>query len=293
MDLSIIIVNWNVRDLLERCLKSIFVFCQNLDYEVIVIDNFSTDGSVQMLNEMSFHNKNLKTVLNQDNLGFAKANNQGLAVSSGKYVLFMNPDMELVENTLKMLYDYMESHHNDISACTCQLQYGDGYRQPNIKRDPTFWPQWWILYKLHHFWKPRFLKKYLAKDFDYTKEQEVEQIMGAFIFARGEIIKKIGGWSEDYFLWWEDLDLCKRLRKMGEKIIYTPISRVIHYEGRSFAQQFSLAKQQRFNKGMLIYFKKYHSRLAWLVLKLANWDSLFLAWLVQLFRLKPKTQSKF
>ncbi len=308
MNLSIIIVNWNVRDLLHQCLKSIFLFTENIDYEVIVIDNNSDDGSVQMLNFLTFsaqggslptgqagalggEHPNLQVIFNEKNVGFSKANNQGLQKAKGKYVLFMNPDMELVENTPKLLYDYMEGK-SDVSASTCQLQYGDGHRQPNIKRDPSFLSQLWILYKLHHFWQPWFLKKYLAKDFDYAHEQEVEQIMGAFVFIRRDIMLKIGGWSEDYFIWWEDLDLCKRLRKLGEKIMYTPISRVIHYEGRSFTQQLSLIKQKQFNRGMLIYFKKYHNWLVWLILKIANLDSLILAWLIQIFRLKGKTQSK-
>ncbi|MFA5318215.1 MAG: glycosyltransferase family 2 protein [Patescibacteria group bacterium] len=291
MDLSIIIVNWNVSNLLRQCLKSIFLFTRDIDFEVIVVDNNSYDGSMQMLNAMTFEYSNLQVIFNKENAGFAKANNQGLAIARGKYVLFMNPDMELVENAPKILMNYIEEA-GDVSACTCQLQYGDGHRQPNIKRDPGFWSQVWILYKLHHFLKPWFLKKYLAKDFDYTKEQEVEQIMGAFIFIRRDIMKKIGGWSEDYFIWWEDLDLCKRLRKMGEKIMYVPYARVIHYESRSFNQQMSLAKQKRFNRGLLTYFKKYHNWFSWFLLKLATLDSLILAWLTQLFKVEPKTQSK-
>ncbi|MEK7067425.1 MAG: glycosyltransferase family 2 protein [Patescibacteria group bacterium] len=291
MDVSIIIVNWNVKELLYRCLQSIFIFANNLEYEIIVVDNFSLDGSVQMLNDLSFAHKNLRVIFNQENAGFARANNQGLQVAQGKYALFMNPDMELVENTPHLLFHYLEARPG-IAACTCQLQYGEGNRQPNIKRDPTFWSQLWILYKLHHIYQPPFLKKYLAKNFEYAREQEVEQVMGAFIFTRREVMKKIGGWSEDYFLWWEDIDLCKRLRQLGEVIVYTPISRVLHYEGRSFARQLSFSKQRRFNRGLLTYFKKYHNRFAWFVLFLASIDSLGLAWVSQLFRFKPRSQSK-
>jgi len=291
MDLSIIIVNWNVSNLLRQCLKSIFLFVRDIDFEVIVIDNNSYDGSIQMLNSLTFEHNNLQVIFNKENAGFSKANNQGLAMARGKYVLFMNPDMEMVENTPLKLLRYMEDSPT-VAACACQLQYGDGHRQPNIKRDPKLLSQIWILYKLHHFLKPWFLKKYLAKDFDYTREQEVEQIMGAFVFIRREIIKKIGGWSEDYFIWWEDLDLCKQLRKMGEKIMYLPDTRVIHYESRSFNQQMSLIKQKRFNRGLLIYFKKYHNWFSCFLLKLVALDSLMLAWLAQLFKVKPKTQSK-
>lgn len=291
MDISIIIVNWNVQSLLHQCLKSIFVFSQNVKFEIIVVDNNSHDGSVQMLNELTYDHKNLKVIFNDKNLGFAKANNQGLKMAKGNYVLFMNPDMEFVENTPKLLMNYMHERQ-DVDVCTCQLQYSSGEQQPNIKRDPTFWSQFWILYKLHHLWQPKFLKSYLAKDFDYAHEQEVEQIMGAFVFTKRDIMNKLKGWSEDYFIWFEDIDLCKRLRAKGKKIIYTPITRVIHHEGKSFAKQLSFKKQKRFNKSLLTYFKKYHSGISWFILTLVNWDSLVLAWFAQIFRLKPKSQSR-
>ncbi|MDP3900667.1 MAG: glycosyltransferase family 2 protein [bacterium] len=291
MDLSIIIVNWNVESLLYRCLKSIFVFTQGIDFEVIVIDNNSTDGSVQMLNELSFEHRNLRIFFNAKNIGFAKANNQGLRAAQGKYALFMNPDMEVTENTAKKLFQYMEAHP-DVGASTCQLQYSDGHRQPNVKRNPTFFSQLWLLYKLHHFWQPKFFRNYLAKDFDYSQEQAVEQIMGAFIFARRELMTQIGGWSEDYFVWWEDLDLCKRLQQINEKIVYLPISRVLHYEGKSFLQQKSLKRQTNFNRSMLTYFRKYHRWPAWLFLKFASFDSYILSAVTQIFKIQPKTQSK-
>ena len=291
MDVSIIIVNWNVRGLLYNCLQSIFLFAKETDYEVTVIDNDSKDGSREMLRMLEREYKNLRVILNNENTGFAKANNQGLRAARGKYVLFMNPDMEFVENTAKKMFNYMETHP-DAGAVTCGLQYGSGRRQPNVKRNPTFLSQVWILYKLHHFFQPAFFKNYLAKDFDYSREQAAEQIMGAFIFARRDLIIKIGGWSEDYFVWWEDVDLCTRLRRLGETIMYVPDTSVIHYESQSFSQQLSLTKQRRFNRGLLTYFKKYHSSVAWLFLTLISWDSLVLAWLVQVLKFRPKSQAK-
>ena len=116
--------------------------------------------------------------------------------------------------------------------------------------------------------------------------------MGAFVFGRRDLLRSIGGWSEDYFIWWEDVDLCKRLRQLKETIMYTPRTRVIHYESKSFVQQRSFLRQKRFTKGMLIYFKKYHNKLAWLWLWLASLDSLVLAWIAQLFKFYPKSQAK-
>lgn len=288
MDLSIIIVSWNVKDLLKNCLDSIFKYTQYLDFKVIVVDNASSDKTAKMV-ATQFPQVDL--INSTENLGFAKANNLGLEHAQGNYILFMNPDMELTENSFKVMHDLMVEDKK-IALATCQLIYLDGQRQNNIKNNPGLADQLLILLKLHHFIKTKKLKKYLAKDFNYTQEQEVKQIMGAFVFSSGEVIKKIGGWDKNYFLWWEDLDLCKKVQELGYKIVYTPETKVIHYEGKSFAQQLSLAKQKRFNKGMRIYFKKHHSFISYLIISILSPISLLLAWLSQTFKIKPKTQSK-
>ena len=232
----------------------------------------------------------MQIILNNTNNGFAKANNQGAEIAKGRYFLFMNPDMELLDDTGGKLVSFMD-HRQDAAACVSQLIYPDGQRQNNIKRDPTFLSQAIILIKLHHFLKNfQPIRKYLAKDFDYATVQKVEQVMGAFIVIRKEIFNKVGGWSEDYWLWWEDVDLCQRLKNQGQSIYYTPISRIIHHEGQSFTQKLSLQKQKRFNKGMLIYFKKHHHFLAWLGLWLLQPASLFLACLSQLLGIRPRPQ---
>jgi len=288
MDLSVIIVSWNVKPLLQKCLKSIFDFTTGIDFDVIVIDNASKDDSVQMVAQ-EFPQVNL--IASNKNLGFAKANNLGLEHASGNYILFMNPDMELVENSFKEMINLM-ANDNQIGLATCQLDYPDGERQNNIKNNPGLCDQLLILLKLHHIFKPKCLNKYLAKNFDYFKEQEVKQIMGAFVIAEDDLIRKIGGWDTDYFIWWEDLDLCKKIQNEHKKIIYTPRTKIVHHEGKSFVQQKSLAKQKRFNKGMRTYFKKHHGLLSYLLISLLSPISLLLAWLSQIFKIKPKTQSK-
>jgi GT2 family glycosyltransferase len=116
--------------------------------------------------------------------------------------------------------------------------------------------------------------------------------MGAFIFARSSFMKNIGGWNLDYFLWWEDVDLCKKVLDLKKKIIYTPISEVIHYEGKSFDQLKSVRKQIRFNKGMKIYSKKYFSKFAYFFIYIFSFISIFLSFLVKIFKIKPKGQGK-
>jgi GT2 family glycosyltransferase len=288
MDLSIIIVNWNVKDLLRKCLQSIYKQTQGIEFEVFVIDNASKDGSAQMvLKEFP----QVTLIASNVNLGFAKANNLALEQARGKYVLFMNPDMELVENSFPKLIELMNKD-SKIALSTCQLIYPDGSKQNNVKNNPGLCDQLLILLKLHHFFQTKCLKRYLAKDFDYSKEQVVKQIMGAFMFGRADIIKEMGGFDIDYFLWWEDLDLCKRVQNAGYKIVYTPTTKVIHYEAKGFEQQPSLQKQKRFNRGMRIYFKKHESLLAYSIIYLFSLLSLILAYLSQIFKIKPKPQSQ-
>lgn len=288
MDLSIIIVNWNVRDLLRKCLQSIYKQTQGIEFEVFVVDNASKDSSAQMV-LTEFPKATL--IASNENLGFAKANNLALEQTSGKYILFMNPDMELVENSFPKLIELMDTNQK-IVLSTCQLIYPDGSKQNNVKNNPGLCDQLLILLKLHHFFQPKCLKRYLAKDFDYSKEQEVKQIMGAFMFGKADIIKKMGGFDTDYFLWWEDLDLCKRIQDAGYKIVYTPVTKVIHYEAKGFEQQPSLEKQKRFNRGMRIYFKKHVSLFAYGLIYLLSLLSLILAYLSQIFKIKPKPQSR-
>jgi GT2 family glycosyltransferase len=295
MQLSIITVSWNVRELVSRLLDSIFQFTDELEYEVIVVDNDSKDDTVKFLTENYaawIESKKLIVIDNKFNAGFSKANNQGLKIAQGKYVLFMNPDMELLENSFKKLFDFMEQTPN-VGISTCRLLYGDKTVQPNVKSDPDLCSQILILLKLHHFlaWLPC-LKKYLRKDFDYSQKQYVEQVMGAFIFTKKELMDNINGWNEDYWLWWEDLELCKTVREAGFEIVYLPITEVIHYEGKSFSQTHGLIKQKRFNSGMLTYFKKHHTKFAYILLLGLQPISSLLTILTQLAGIKPRTQSK-
>ncbi|MFH0988117.1 MAG: glycosyltransferase family 2 protein [Parcubacteria group bacterium] len=296
MDLSIVIVNWNVRDQLARLLNSILKFTSGLEYEVIIVDNQSKDGSVNYLREQfktEINDKKLIIIDNQFNAGFAKGNNQGLKISQGKYVLFMNPDMELLENSFLILKQFLDNNPA-VGVCTCRLLNNDKTIQANVKNDPTLCSQIFVMLKIHHFfsWLPC-LNKYFAKDFGYDERCEVKQIMGAFVFARRELLDTIHGWDEDYWLWWEDVEFCIQTRRTGAQIIFLPDTEVIHYESQSFAQQTrALMKQRRFNRGLLTFFRKNHSRPAYLVLYCLQPISMILTIITKLFKIKQRPQSR-
>lgn len=295
IDLSIVIINYNTKDLTIRNLESIFNFTTNISYKVFVVDNGSKDGSVEAILER-FNDKitseNLKVYNTKVNNGFARGNNIPTCDINSRYVLYMNPDMEIKENVFYKMVDFMDLNQ-DIDFSTCTLKYPDNEIQHNIKTSPTFLVNLFILLKLHNFFPNiKILKDYFLTDFNYNIESKVEQIMGAFVFARYESIKKLGFWNEEYFLWWEDVDLFKKAHDNNSRVFYTPITSVIHYEGKSFFQLNSLSRQKRFNIGLLIYSKKYFKDYEYWVLKLLSYLSLALAWATQILKIRPRGQGK-
>lgn len=293
-DLSIVIVNYNVKDLIVRNLQSIFKFTKDITYKVYVVDNNSSDGSVEEM-ERIFDNEIqsdlLKIYNTKNNNGFSRGNNIPFSEIDSRYVLYMNPDMEIFDNNFKKQVDFMDINSN-IDFSTCKLKYPDGDIQHNVKGLPTFGVNLVVLLKLHHILKTKTLKKYFLYNFNYEKIQEVEQIMGAYVFARLDSMKKVGLWNEDYWLWWEDVDLCKKIKDNNMKILYNPDNYLVHYEGKSFFQLASIERQKRFNKGMLIYSKKYFNKVQFFILKCFSYVSLFLTFLTQIFKIKPRGQGR-
>ncbi len=288
VDITLSIVNWNGGEEIFAFLESIFLFTKNISFEVIVVDNNSTDDSLEKIKN---NFPQVKIVEQKYNSGYARAHNKGWKEGSGRYIAFLNLDMELCENSFEKLVHFLEARQ-DVIAVGPTLIYPNGMLQPNVKRNPTLLSQITILLKLH-FWLKSFVNFYLWRDFDYTKEQEVPQLMGACIVARRDILEKIGGWGEEYFpILWEDIDFCKKIQLHRGIIIYSPITKIIHHESTSFLRLQSFAKQKRFNHGMLTYFKKYHTPFEYGILKILHPISLILAWGVQVVGFKPRSQAK-
>ncbi len=281
MDLSIIIVSWNNREILGECLKSIYQYTQNLDFEVLVSDNGSTDGTLELIKE-DF--PQVKFIANNNNLGFARANNLAYHQATGRYILFLNDDTEIKSNIFKTLVD---QYPFPAGLLGCRLLNLDGSLQKSVRHFPTLKDQLIILTKTHNFF-PGLIKKYLAQDFDYSKTQEVDQVMGAFMLSPKKILDQVGIFDEKFFCWFEEVDLQKRIKQAGYPIIYTPLVQCYHAKGASFGKILPVANQKILNASLRHYFHKHHPYWQYLLIVLAQPLSLFLAWLIQTFKINVR-----
>ena len=264
MDLSIIIVSWNVKNKLKENLLALRQSQGGLNMEVFVVDNNSADGSAEMIRrEFS----EVKLIANSDNLGFAKANNQAIRQAKGDFILLLNPDMRVFPDTLKNMVEWMKENKK-ASVAGCYLVNEKGEIVKQARRFPTILDQLAIVLKLPHIF-PSVLNKYLQADFDYKKSAPVDSIRGSFFMIRKETIEKIGLLDERYFIWFEEVDYCQRVKKAGGQIWYTPSAKCLDYVGQSFSQVSKGKTQKYFRDSMLIYFKKWYPVWQYWILKLA------------------------
>jgi len=281
MDLSIIIVSWKVKNLLRLCLQSLQNNSAGLKLEIIVIDNASADGTVEML---AAEFPAARLIINQDNRGFAAACNQGLNLANGKYILLLNPDCEVTANALAEMITYL-ANHPDTAIVGPQLLNADGSSQLSVRSFPTLGSQILTLLKLQNVWPglPP-LKKYLLPDFNYQAEQAVEQVMGAAMMFRRSAVDEIGLLDEKFFIWFEEVDYCLRAKQKGYRVLYLPKAKIIHHGGASFRQVMSLPKQIIFNRSLLHYFRQHGNFFSVCLIYLFLPINLVLTWLYQLVK---------
>ncbi|MBN1920925.1 MAG: glycosyltransferase family 2 protein [Anaerolineae bacterium] len=262
--LTIIIVSWNVRELLKRALASIAAsWGAHPGLEVIVVDNASTDDSVAMLHAEFPH---ITVIANTENLGFTKANNQGLAIARGAFILLLNPDTEVCESALHTLIDYAKQDPA-IGIIGPQLLNPDQTIQPSRRRFPTlpvlFLESTWL-----QKWAPRsLLRRYYVKDRSASEIQSVDWITGAAMLTRREVVQQVGGLDEGFFMYSEELDWCRRIKQAGWEIAYLPTARITHHEGKS-SEQVVPARHIYFQSSKVRYTRKYHGAITAEILRL-------------------------
>lgn len=256
MLLSVIIVNYNVKHFLEQCLCSVQKAISGIRAEVIVIDNASSDNSIEYLRPKF---SGVQFLTNQENYGFAKACNQGYRMSKGKFILFLNPDTILPEDCLQQCLSFFESHH-DAGALGIKMLDGRGQFLKESKR--SFPAPATSLYKLFGlsgiFPRSKLFSKYHLGNLDENKNHEVDVLAGAFMMVKREVLEKAGGFDEIFFMYGEDVDLSYRLQKAGYKNYYFAGSSIIHFKGES-TRKGSLNYVRMFYKAMSIFVHKHYS----------------------------------
>ena len=262
VDLSIIIVSWNVRALLERCLDSIAERLgtppgqAGLSYEIIVVDNGSTDGTISLLREAF---PGIQLAANTQNVGFSKANNQGMALSQGRQLLLLNPDTEIVGDSLRVMVRFMDTQP-DVGALGPMLLYPDGSIQSSRRRFPTYatgFIESTILQQCSP--KHRLLRRYYVLDAGDDQTQDVDWLVGACLLVRRDAYEQIGGLDERFFMYSEELDFAYRLRGSGWRVVYLPEARVAHHEGKS-SEQVAAHRLILFNTSKVQFYQKLFGR---------------------------------
>ena len=252
MDVSIIIVNYNVREFIVSCIESIYKHSTGkIKFEIIVVDNNSVDGSSKKISQ---NFPNVKIIQNEKNYGFSKGCNQGASFSKGDFILFLNPDTVFIEDSLTKFIKFFNNNLN-IGALGPALLNRDGSVQQSFWRYPTLFNTLLSVFFLDFLNKK---KNYKAKKIDdFTR---VETLSGAAIFMKTNIFKDVNGFNENLF-WMEDIDLCKRLSENFYLVYYLPKNEIIHFSGKSSEQNYKIKiSNQLMSK--IKYFRIHHSILA-------------------------------
>lgn len=259
MKLSIIIVNYNVKLFLEQCLTSVFKAINIIDAEVFVVDNNSTDASMEMVKQ---NFPTVKCIINNNNVGFSKANNQAIAMAKGEYVLLLNPDTVVEENTFSKCIAFADAHQN-LGGLGVKMIDGNGVFLPESKRGlPTPAVSFFKIFGLSALFPTSTLfSKYHLGNLNNNEINEIDVLSGAFMWMRKSVLEKIGYLDEAFFMYGEDIDLSYRIQLAGYKNYYFPDTKIIHYKGES-TKKGSINYVFIFYNAMIIFSKKHFAKKA-------------------------------
>ncbi len=256
-DLSIIIVSWNVAELLRACLQSIIQSSLGqYTIEILVVDSASSDHSVQMVRD---HFPQVKVLPQTTNVGFSRSNNIGLLASTGRYIFLLNPDTEIVGNALAQMITYMDANPS-VGILGPHTLNTDGTTQSTRRRFPTlalgFVESTW----LQKFAPKNMLAHYYATDVADDSVTDVDWVQGSALFTRRDVYTQIGGLDENYVMYSEEMDWCKRAKSAGWRVIYFGTVDIVHHGGKS-SEQVTSRKHIYFQESKLRYFRKFHGWL--------------------------------
>jgi len=289
VDISIIVVNWNTRELLRNCLNSIYETVQDITFEVIVVDNASHDGSVDMLRDKF---PQVTVIENTVNRGFGAANNQGFGIMRGRYGLLLNTDTILAENAVHELFSFMETHPDAAMACG-QLLNEDGSKQNSIANFPTLLTLLTNITLLEYLFPGR----YPSKRYVHREPVEVDSGIGACLLVRKRAIDEVGTFDEIYFFFFEETDWAYRMHSAGWKVYHVPSAYIYHLQGQSIGGD--IRSRIEFYRSRYQFFRKWKSRPYYVLVFFAvflrltvNWLSTFVVNVLTLW-MNKKTRDKW
>ncbi len=257
MKVSIIIVNWNAWEYLQNCLATIFNANYLDEYEVLLVDNASTDNSLDLVKrEFPL----IKVIANSENVGFSRANNQGIRQCLGEYILLLNPDTDIRPFSINIQFDFLSTHPK-TGIVGPRLLNGDGTIQDSCYPFPTLARELW---RLLHLDKIHPFGSYNLSTWDLTRPREVDSLQGACLLIRREVFDQIGQLDEDYFMYTEEIDFCYRAKKAGWGITWLPTAEVIHYGAQSTRQAAASMFLELYHSKLLFFRKHYGRRAAWI-----------------------------
>lgn len=260
IDVSIIIVNYNTKKLAEDAIDSVFRKTEGVLYEVILVDNASSDGSRDCFAGEKYRDR-IVFLASDNNLGFGKANNLGISVARGKYVFFLNPDTSLVNNAVKILYDFMEK---ECLAGICGANLYDENMQPTHSFNRSIPGKF---YDIEEFFKNLGKKIRIRTDFNFSgRPLPVGYITGADMFVRKSLLDELGGFDPDFFIYYEEAELTYRISRAGYKAFSVPDARIIHLEGKSFVfkeTRFRLQCESKYKFFKKLYGNRYALLAYW------------------------------
>ena len=262
IEVSIIIINYNTRELTKNCIESIFCRTQKKYFEVIVIDNASTDGSYDALSTLEF--QNYRYIHNEKNVGFSRANNKAALSASGEYLFFMNSDMIFVNDVVSCLVEKIH-HHPAIGIIGPRFLNPDGTLQISCRNFPGIF---FGLIKFFPFLKKKLSDKkldYYQAQRDYSIEQTVDTVSAGALMISRKLFRDIGGFDEFSFMYAEDADICRQVRDRGFKVVYDPFATLIHFGGQSSKLNSYKAVWSYYFAFYHLYKKYYFGRVAILI----------------------------
>lgn len=258
IDVSIVIISLRMKDLLKVCLNSIYKFADRINFEIIVVDNDSQDGTSDMI-ENDY--KEIILLKNLENRGVAPARNQGIRIAKGRYILILDADMEFKENSIGQIYDYMEKNP-EVGLLGCKLVDSTNNLQYSCKRYPNLTAL--VFRRLEHYnfiQNSNILNKHIMKDWDHNSIREVDYVIGACQFFRREIIEGVGLLDEKIFYGPEDMDFCVRVWRFGAKVIYYPFTSIFHHEQRITKKRLFSKISLKHLQGIFYIYWKYKGKI--------------------------------